>query len=362
MFEYTTVPDKTLELKIDGKNIVMDMDGKAYAGNTFYTGSPEFSDAGTKVYGDGNAKATAKFLNGLTIGQGQNLTSQHQPSSFSVFQDEEYNNFTYQITVEKEIQKYRNVLLNLLHPSGMKLLGRVSLRSNTAQNTHTFQAVYQGRPLYATEGGIGAGGATARITTSNANKSNNIVTFSNLAGANLGNIMFANTTTLILTPTHGPNVTALITNVNYAANQVTLESNTWLTFANVATATANANSNTINIKTVTSAYNIINNGTFSNTAYPLMDIVYVGDSVLINGVSDTVRSVDYINGIIYVTNNFVNNANTYLTVTRNFVANSALNSDQIRIFGPIGTTYIPELVTEAGDTLTTENEDTILLG
>ena len=38
----------------------------------------------------------------------------------------------YQITLEKEIAKYRETLLSLLHPSGMKVLGRYALKSDPA--------------------------------------------------------------------------------------------------------------------------------------------------------------------------------------------------------------------------------------
>ncbi|WP_339941548.1 hypothetical protein, partial [Undibacterium luofuense] len=62
-------------------------------------------------------------MNGLVIGQGQYLNSQGQPSSFNVLQSQTYNNFTYQITVEKEIAKYRDILLGLLHPTGTNVIG-----------------------------------------------------------------------------------------------------------------------------------------------------------------------------------------------------------------------------------------------
>ena len=124
VFEYSSVPDPTKNLKIVGKNINLRM------ANTAYT--PDYNSNGVRIYGDGRAKANASFLNGLVLSQGQYLSKRGQPSSYDVLQSSIYNNFTYQITVEKEISKYRDILLNLLHPSGMKVLGRYVLKSNAS--------------------------------------------------------------------------------------------------------------------------------------------------------------------------------------------------------------------------------------
>jgi hypothetical protein len=124
VFEYNSLPDPTKPLKINNKNINLVM------ANTAYTA--DYNSNGVRIYGDGRAKANASFLNGLVLSQGQYLNKQGQPSSYDVLQSSIYNNFTYQITVEKEIAKYRDILLNLLHPSGMKVLGRYSLRSNAS--------------------------------------------------------------------------------------------------------------------------------------------------------------------------------------------------------------------------------------
>jgi hypothetical protein len=124
VFEYSSVPNPAQNLKILGKNINLAM------ANTAYT--PDYNSSGVRIYGDGRAKANASFLNGLVLSQGQYLNKRGQPSSYDVLQSSIYNDFTYQITVEKEISKYRDILLNLLHPSGMKVLGRYSLKSEAS--------------------------------------------------------------------------------------------------------------------------------------------------------------------------------------------------------------------------------------
>jgi hypothetical protein len=120
---------------------------------------------------------------------------------------------------------------------------------------------------------------------------------------------------------------------------------------------ANSGSNTINITSVTNAYDIINNGNYRNTSYPLKDIVYAGDKVLVdNNTSKIVSSVDYERGIIYLTSNLSSNANSFVSVNR------TLDTRNVRIFGQSGFQYVPQLTTEDGQIITTEDDRIILLG
>jgi len=353
VFNYTSNPVPTSTLKID-RNINLVMANTAI--------DSTYNQNGIKNYGDGAAKASASFLNGLALSQGQYLNAQGQPSSFSVLQSQKYNNYTYQITVEKEIEKYRTVLKNLLHPSGMRVIGRMSSKIPSQFDYHTQKALYESYPLYHF---IGAAGTTATITSDFTNKSNNIIKFNNLLGANIANIIFANSTYISLESAHGPNISAKVIKVDQNASTITVTGNVWMTFPNVAMVTANSGSNIINItRVITDSYNIINSGTYSNTAYPLMDILFTGDTVLVaNNTAKVISSVDYANGKIYLTSNLSSAANSYLNVRRtSWVANSSLLGNQIELYGPVGTTYIPELITQSGQTIITEDDRTIILG
>jgi hypothetical protein len=121
VYNYNSNPNLSLPIKFDGKDITLTM-----ANHPIHN------------YGDGTAKASATFLNGLTIGSGQYLNTQGQPSSFDVLQSKKYNNYTYLITVTEEISKYRDILLNLLHPTGMQMLGRYALKSEARFNNYAF--------------------------------------------------------------------------------------------------------------------------------------------------------------------------------------------------------------------------------
>lgn len=345
VFNYNSNPDVKKTLKIDGRSGI-----QMIMANTPYDST--YNEFGYKNYGDGSAKANASFLNGLVVSQGQYLSTQGQPSSFNVLQSENYNNYTYQITVEKEISKYRDVLLNMLHPSGMKLVGRNTLKSNTKFDYNITQGLQTGHTL---AWHTGYPGSNATMTSTFDNPSNNIVVLTNIAGADIRTFIRPGTI-LELKPENGPYVRSEVALVS-GENNVILSDNVWLSFANVATAVANSGSNTINITSITNAYDIINNGVYSNTSYPLKDIVFAGDKVLVdNNTSKVVSSVDYENGIIYLTSNLTSNSISNVSVSR------TLTTRNVRIFGPYGIQYVPQLATEDGQIITTEDDRIILLG
>lgn len=370
VFNYNSQPDPTQPFKFSGGSSAINANrytvkNASYAANNFTssyftTGSPAYTN-GVKTYGDGTALATAKFLNGLNIGAGQYIDAKGQPSGFSVLQNLEYNNFTYLITVNKEIEKYRDILLNLLHPSGTNIVGRYAVRSNSSFNFTAQEVINKGFSLYHYTSTYAS---NVTMATSFTNPSTNILMFNNLSGANLGNIIFANSSTIGLSSTSGINVSSLITNVDYANNKATIASNVFLAFANVAYVSAIANTTTINIQSITNSYNIVNNGIYSNAAYPLQDIVYSGDTVQIGANTYTVQSVNAVSGIITTTSNIVSNvSNTLLSVNRAFMAGgTSANVSAVIIYNTVGTQYIPQITDESGNLLITEGGDYILLG
>ena len=311
VFNYNSNPNPAESLNIDRDNIHPVMANIQY--------DPSYTINGYKNYGDATAKANASFLNGLVVSQGQYLSSRGQPSSYDVIQSTIYNNYTYQITVEKEISKYREVLLQLLHPTGMNIRGRYVLKSDNASNLHKHNALDLGHTLSYYTNDITS---NVNIVGDFTNKSNNILKFDNLNGVNLSSfVTTTNSFITIETTKIDQGIQAEIISVNSVANTITISNNVWLTIANVAIITGNSGSNVINITSITNSYNIINNGIFSNTAYPLMDIVYEGDKVLVaNNTSKTVDYVDYTGGKIYLTGNLSANANSYLTVNRTVTA------------------------------------------
>lgn len=353
VYNYTSVANNTL-----GPLIVDVRSANMYMDNTYVPAQPDIrydQDTGVLVYGDGTAKATAKFLNGLVVGEGQYIDDSGQLSSYSLLQSVNYNDFTYEISVEKEIEKYRKILLDLLHPTGLKVIGRYSVKSANNYNLQLQCAAQQSRTLgYYTGDTL----SYAEMLGDFTRQSNNIIHFGGLVGANIEGFIFPNVSSISLTDSYGQLVySGVVSVVNGAANNIVLKDNVWLTFANVASVTGNTGNNRLNISYLTGSYDIINNGEYSNTAYPLYDIVRSGDKILVaNNTVKTVSSVDPVNNIIVLTTNLTSNANSFMSVNRN------VSTTGVAIVGPLGIQYIPELITEDGFNITTEDDSIILLG
>ena len=318
VYNYNAKPNYTQPLKIDRSSISMNLT------NSYTSG--RYDSTGVITYGDGTAKATASYLNGLVVSAGQYLDTTGQPSSFDVIQSQNYNNFTYEITLEKEIEKYRKTLLSLLHPTGMKVIGRFAMNSLSQQNVNIKDGQESGHSLaYYTDDIT----SYATMTTNWVNQSNNIINFYNLNGVSLDSFLMIGDT-ISLTTDNGNQIDSDIQEIDAINSTVTLGDDVWLTFANVATVTANAGSNTINITSLTGSYDIINNGNYSDYNYPLKDIAFVGDKVLIaNNTEKVISEIDYENNIIYLTTNITSNANSLMSVNRTFTATD------VKIFGAV---------------------------
>jgi hypothetical protein len=332
VFNYNAKPDYYLPLEIhtEDKDILMSLTNQY---NMVEPVDERRDLTGVLTYGDGTAKASAKFLNGLTIADGQYLDTTGHPSSFDIIQSIDYNNYTYKITVEKEIDKYRKTLLDLLHPTGMKVIGRYALKSEAKTNFNIMDALKNGQLLsYYTNNEMS--NATISLGSSNL-WSNNVVQFEGLGSANLNN--FITTDSVVsFTTIQGDGIHSEVLSINAAANTITLKDNVWLNFANVAHVTANANNNIIHISSITNSYDVINNGNYSNTSYPLKDIVRTGDKILVaNNTTKTVSDVDYINNIIYLSANLTNNVVSFMSVNRTLTA----TAEFVKIFTPVGQQY-----------------------
>ena len=121
---------------------------------------------GIKSYGNGTAKGSAKFLEGLVYGAGRYLSTVGQPSSYSVLQSEIHNDYTYILSVEKPIAQYRNILKNLLHPSGTRVIGRDILKNNKNFSMGGFPGLGVIHPLqYWLDYPVGDSGATITLQT-----------------------------------------------------------------------------------------------------------------------------------------------------------------------------------------------------
>ena len=276
---------------------------------------------GYKTYGDGNAKATAKFLNGLIIGQGQYLDSRGQPSSYAVLQSKLYNDYTYQLSVEVPISQYREALKSILHPSGMNIVGLSVLNSQESLNLHSHPGFSTSLPLYHFDSN-----ASVNVITNFTSTSNSIVTFDNITSVALEGAITTNNY-IYITRENGPNVYSKVLTTDYTNTQITIDP-VYLTYNNVAYGYANASSNLINITAETTAYDMVNNGNYSSEATNnhLKDIIFAGDLLKVNGTVYTVNTVSYgtyANSTIVTLEETIINAtgNCLISVNRNIYYN-----------------------------------------
>lgn len=324
-----------------------------------------FND-GSIFYGDGNAKATAVFLNGFIIGAGKYLNATGSPSEYSIIQSSRYNNYTYQITAETYIAKYKKALLQLLHPAGLNVFGRFAIKSNSQISLTQANNFYYGAPLMNYTGNALS---RAKIHADFDNRSNNIIQISNLGfGQQVSEVFVPNVSQIEIKATQGPfnpnilppRIRGTVISVDDATNQIVIDNSPWLTFGNVAIVSATSNSNQINIISVTNQYDYINNGEYSNSQYHLMDVIFAGDRILVNNNSPViVTDIDYVKGSLNVTPAIANTTtNSYLSVSRTL----DVAQYEVNVYGPTLNIDLPTLATETDDDIVTEFEELILVG
>lgn len=357
-YNYTSNTKLDLTLNVtdreDGGNIYMNVD-TTY--NTFDGSGEYLFRSGVRTYGNGAAEATARFLNGLIIGTGQYLNDDGFPSSYQILENDEYNNFTYQLVVQKSFSAYKEILYSLLHPSGTKVLPTNAIKTDQNVIRTEISAESNTLPLsYYT----GTAGSNATVYGSFTNPSNNIIKFDALVGANIA--QFINVNSFIsISNTNGPNLYSKVISVDAVSNTVTVVDNVFLRFANVAIANV-VNSNTrINIPSMTGQYDLINNGEYSNNENQMQDVFFAGDEIrIVSGSSTylgTITYVRYSNNTIFVTPapSFTN-TNAIVSVGRNLVSND------IQIYNTLGDAGAPYLTTQSGDVIITQSNDVLTLG
>lgn len=82
--------------------------------------------------GDGTAQVSVTIIQGVYTYPGRWLNDDGHVSSYNFLQNRDYyQNFSYVVKINESIDKYRKALLQLTHPSGMKLFGEYIFEDNT---------------------------------------------------------------------------------------------------------------------------------------------------------------------------------------------------------------------------------------
>jgi hypothetical protein len=240
----------------------------------------------------------------------------------------------------------------------MRVIPFNALKAQKNINVHreTFQS--NSRTL---GGYTGDPGSNAAIYTTFENPSNNIIQLFNLVGANIEAIAQTGMS-ISLSSQNGPNVFSQIIDViDSTSNTIIMKDNVFTSFANVAVANVLSSNDRINITTITNEYDLINNGEYSNTQNKLQDIVFIGDRIrVVNGNNEfhgTVTYVSYSNGVI-----FANTTLTFSSNTANVSIGRNVNSLDVKIYDSLGTVFFPELLTQDGRNIITQDVRVLILG
>lgn len=263
-----------------------------YTGN-FNVNSTLISDDGVVTanilssifYGDGRAKATATFENGLIRYPGIYLNTDGQPSADQKFQDEEkYHNYSYVINTKNDYNKFKKSLNEIAHPLGMKtFVTRIDENDKKVANS-TIDVIYLTQTLISNTFNI-SNGSNNMVVTDTLNVASeisvdDIITLRSLSKQITGTSNISASSNII-----SGNGTNFINDV--VDNQILLLSS----------------GNTVTVKTVVNANSIILFETLNVTQ----------NNIFINVKFDTTKTVNFVNNdMILVDTNF-NTSNNYVS-------------------------------------------------
>lgn len=240
----------------------------------------------SQFYGDGRAKATASFENGLIRYPGIYLNTDGQLSSDKVLQDGvKYHNFSYVINTKQDYKSFSTVLNNVVHPLGTKTF-------ITRTDTSTEYPSYSSVDYFIKT-------TTLPYTVNIVSGSNNMVTTnvsSNLASyVNVGD-------TLLLTNVYRP-ITGTA-NVENGSNTIIGLGVNFINDVQEGDTIYLSTGNTETIKSVVDANTIITQNTINVTS----------TSATINVLFDDTKVATFVNAnTILVDTNFTTNSNFVVT-------------------------------------------------
>lgn len=298
---------------------------------------------GVKQYGSGSAKATVKFTRGVITGDGVYVNYDGQPSAYSLLQNEDYNNYTYILQVQKELAKYKDTAIKFLHPSGLNYRSVDILKS---ANNYSLNA---SADIITTQS-LGYLLGVSNFVASIPNNANTIF-FTNLSGANVADVVNVNSWITYDTRYNHPFYSKI---KSVTSNTITLQDNFITTVPNVAVANASSNSVVINISSLTNAWNVATGNIVSSISNFINNYDFVSFD---NGTTyKMVTNVNGINNTITVNSSYASAQTGYLMLSKN------VSTSDIFVSGYVSEIETISLLTEDGRPLTTEDDRIFILG
>jgi hypothetical protein len=283
VYDYIGAVSYLSELKLydKQKNITALTFESSYTNSTFKNG--------IKIYGDGSAKATAKFYDGLIFDEGRYINSDGQLSGHSVLQNDIYNSTTYIISAEKNYDSYKDVITNLVHPTGTRLVPKNLLKSNSQLSINTSSLIYQSN---------NSSGIELTLRNSNTIYSNTFYlsvesgwgdeSWGDESWGTAASSNVATNTKIAIITTNNMNVYSTITAVDLLNDIITIENNIQYIFPNVFR--GYSNSNTV----------IVVQENYPEDKYSINTFISINDTISIGNTTDKIINIS--NNILYLSN------------------------------------------------------------
>lgn len=142
VFQYDGLGGTAYTATVDSYNVALSrLRVYNYSGTVSLSANLEFASYNTGIssvttYGNGFAKASVQFLNGLIEYDGYFLNTDGFLSSDKKLQDStKYHNFSYIVMAERALSEYRKALMDIIHPVGMQLIGYYELKNQVNEGT-----------------------------------------------------------------------------------------------------------------------------------------------------------------------------------------------------------------------------------
>lgn len=241
-----------------------------------------------KYYGDGKARATANFENGLIRYPGIYLNTDGHLSADKKFQDDtKYHNYSYLISTQNDYNKFKKSINEILHPLGTKtFVNRINANEEQLTNTDITVITLTKKTLSNTFN-IVAGSNNMVAVGSSPNLS---------ATVNVGDMVIL---TSLYKSTNGT------VNVTSSSNVITGNNTTFINDFQDGDSIYISSGNTTTIKTITNSTSLIVNTTINVSE----------TNKTINLIFDSVKTVTFVNAnTILVSGTFEVSSNLVTTI------------------------------------------------
>lgn len=267
IFDYTGTLNTALQIHTDDNTIDADISSVLY-------------------YGDGRAKATATFENGLIRLPGLYLNTDGQLSADKVLQDgKKYHNFSYVISTTQDLKSFRSALNNIVHPAGM--ITFVNRIDTSSDQVSYFSVDYRTITVDLVDSFNIANGGNNMVSTAVSPNLTNTV--------NVGDVVILNSVTKQISGT---------ANVTLGSNSVIGLGSNFINDVQVGDIVYISTGNTETVKSVTDANTLITQNTIGVTV----------TGATINLVFNDTKTVNFVNAnTILVDTTFTTNSNYVLT-------------------------------------------------